>query len=89
MARSSGSRLSVIFHILFALLLSFGVNAFPKAEIRQASSSYWLANINRQGIVAYGTDSGYKVYRNVKDYGAKGEKKSQRPGLPLLIHGTR
>lgn len=36
------------------------------------SSSYWLANIKRQGIVAFG-DSSFKIYRNVQDYGAKGE----------------
>jgi glucan 1,3-beta-glucosidase len=37
---------------------------------RQASS-YWYENIQHQGISAFGA-SGYKVYRNVKDYGAKG-----------------
>ncbi|KAL9099475.1 MAG: hypothetical protein Q9163_005026 [Psora crenata] len=37
-----------------------------------AASSYWLASIQRQGTVAFG-DSGYKVYRNVQDYGAKGD----------------
>ncbi|KAK3082229.1 hypothetical protein LTS18_010646 [Coniosporium uncinatum] len=37
-----------------------------------AESGYWLANIKRQGTVAYG-DSGFKVFRNVKDYGAKGD----------------
>ena len=35
------------------------------------SSSYWLANIKRQGTVAFG-DSAFKIYRNVQDYGAKG-----------------
>ncbi|KAF2104320.1 glucan 1,3-beta-glucosidase [Rhizodiscina lignyota] len=38
-----------------------------------ASSSYWLANIKRQGTVAFGSDASYKVFRNVKDYGAKGD----------------
>ena len=36
------------------------------------SSSYWLANIQRQGTVAFG-DSSFKVFRNVKDYGATGD----------------
>ncbi|CAF9937605.1 MAG: hypothetical protein HETSPECPRED_000586 [Heterodermia speciosa] len=36
------------------------------------SSSYWLANIKRQGTVAFG-DSAFKIYRNVQDYGAKGD----------------
>lgn len=35
------------------------------------SSSYWLANIKRQGTVAFG-DSAFKIFRNVQDYGAKG-----------------
>ncbi|KAL9131334.1 MAG: hypothetical protein Q9217_000713 [Psora testacea] len=37
-----------------------------------AASSYWLASIQRQGTVAFG-DSAYKIYRNVQDYGAKGD----------------
>lgn len=31
------------------------------------SSSYWLANIGRQGTPAYGDDPNYQVFRNVKD----------------------
>ncbi|KAI4194277.1 MAG: hypothetical protein LQ350_007859 [Teloschistes chrysophthalmus] len=37
-----------------------------------ASSSYWLADIKRQGKVAYG-DSNFQIFRNVKDFGAKGD----------------
>lgn len=37
-----------------------------------AASSYWLSSITRQGTVAFGT-SGYQIFRNVKDYGAKGD----------------
>ena len=36
-----------------------------------ASSNYWLANIQRQGTVAFG-DSNFQIYRNVMDFGAKG-----------------
>ena len=32
---------------------------------------FWYEQINHQGISAFGP-SGYVVYRNVKDYGAKG-----------------
>ena len=35
-------------------------------------SNYWLAEIKRQGTVPSGK-SGYKLYRNVKEYGAKGD----------------
>ena len=35
---------------------------------------YWLEKIKHQGIAAYNTDpTGYKVFRNVKDYGAVGD----------------
>lgn len=35
--------------------------------------AYWLANIAHQGIAAFNSNpSGYTVFRNVKDYGAKG-----------------
>lgn len=41
-----------------------------------AQSSYWVANIERQGTVPfgapYGVSSSYPVFRNVKDYGAVG-----------------
>lgn len=41
-------------------------------EKRQTSSAYWLANIKRQGTVPYSSNSTYQIYRNVRDYGAKG-----------------
>lgn len=41
-------------------------------QLEKRSSSYWVANIQRQGTVAFG-DSSYTVYRNVMDYGAKGD----------------
>jgi len=36
-----------------------------------AAATYWYEQISHQGISAFGP-SGYAVYRNVKDYGAKG-----------------
>jgi glucan 1,3-beta-glucosidase len=36
------------------------------------SSTYWVSNIQRQGTSPFGA-AGYKVFRNVKDYGAKGD----------------
>jgi hypothetical protein len=48
--------------------------ASPVSSVKRATSSnYWLANIKRQGSVAFGSDSSYAVYRNVMDYGAKGD----------------
>jgi glucan 1,3-beta-glucosidase len=34
-------------------------------------SSYWLESISHQGVSAFGA-SGYQVFRNVKDFGARG-----------------
>lgn len=36
-----------------------------------ASSPFWLQSITHQGNAPYAA-SGYSVFRNVKDYGAKG-----------------
>lgn len=44
------------------------------AKVAAADTAYWLADIAHQGIAAFNPNpSGYKVFRNVKDYGAKGE----------------
>ncbi|RKK07475.1 Glucan 1,3-beta-glucosidase [Fusarium oxysporum f. sp. cepae] len=52
------------------------VNAYASlshANSTYGNSSWWLATIERQGKVAYGGSADYKVFRNVKDYGAKGD----------------
>ena len=36
------------------------------------SSTYWVSDIARNGAVAFGT-SGYQIFRNVMDFGAKGD----------------
>lgn len=39
--------------------------------------SYWLEDIKHQGIAAFNPDaSSYQVFRNVKDFGAKGDGKT-------------
>ncbi|KAI0019158.1 pectate lyase superfamily protein-domain-containing protein [Xylariomycetidae sp. FL0641] len=37
-----------------------------------ANAAYWLEDIKHQGVAPFGGD-GYKVFRNVKDYGAVGD----------------
>ncbi|PLB38562.1 exo-beta-1,3-glucanase Exg0 [Aspergillus candidus] len=58
------------------------VNAVPtpqdlqvehKLDVAPAASDYWVGNIKRQGAVAFGNGTDYQVYRNVKDFGAKGD----------------
>ncbi|KAI4730984.1 glycoside hydrolase family 55 protein [Aureobasidium sp. EXF-10728] len=38
-----------------------------------SGAPYWMSEITRQGKVVYGTNSSYVVWRNVMDYGAKGD----------------
>ncbi|PKX93882.1 exo-beta-1,3-glucanase Exg0 [Aspergillus novofumigatus IBT 16806] len=68
--------------LLAQILLFLGlVSAVPTPDsldlhanlARDTASSFWVANIKRQGAVAFGQSSGYQVYRNVKDFGAKGD----------------
>jgi glucan 1,3-beta-glucosidase len=48
-------------------------NLAAAAAAAVADPAYWLANIAHQGIAAFNPNpSTYKVFRNVKDYGAKG-----------------
>lgn len=47
-------------------------SSFRKIEER-ATTTYWYETISHQGISAFNSNKAtYKVYRNVKDYGAKG-----------------
>ncbi|KAJ5387333.1 hypothetical protein N7509_009874 [Penicillium cosmopolitanum] len=52
-------------------------NTFNTEEVgnlskRASRSGYWMANLEQRGLSPY-APSGYKVFRNVKDYGAKGD----------------
>ncbi|KAI4719157.1 glycoside hydrolase family 55 protein [Aureobasidium sp. EXF-10727] len=38
-----------------------------------SGAPYWMSEITRQGKVVYGTNSSYVIWRNVMDYGAKGD----------------
>lgn len=39
----------------------------------QKRGTFWMETITRRGTVPWGNDLSYKVFRNVKDYGAKGD----------------
>lgn len=41
-----------------------------------AGGNYWMETIDRKGTVPWGNDPSYKVYRNVRDYGAVGDGKT-------------
>ncbi|QKX62004.1 uncharacterized protein TRUGW13939_09160 [Talaromyces rugulosus] len=66
----------MIFIRLFLLLgLSTLLAAAPTPQASAASSSsgFWMANIKRQGTVAFGNATDYQIFRNVHDFGAKGD----------------
>jgi hypothetical protein len=39
---------------------------FSCCTLVAAQSAYWLANIQRRGVIPYGNDTSYPVFRNVK-----------------------
>jgi len=41
-----------------------------------AAGSFWMESIARKGTVPWGKDTSYKVFRNVKEYGAVGDGKT-------------
>ncbi|KAI8950332.1 pectate lyase superfamily protein-domain-containing protein [Xylaria longipes] len=42
------------------------------ASLAVGINAYWLEDVQHQGVASFAGD-GYKVFRNVKDYGAKGD----------------
>lgn len=67
--------------ILSTALLVAGASAVPhvgkhrrisSASAADSDPAYWLADIKHQGL-APAAASGYKVFRNVMDYGATGK----------------
>jgi glucan 1,3-beta-glucosidase len=81
MAKFQSSILVFVAHIILLLGLPTAlVGAVPMtsntnglAVTERDTSSYWVGSIQRQGIVPFGPSSGYKIFRNVKEFGAKGE----------------
>lgn len=55
------------------ILLGRPRKSIGKNNKRSTTSSYWLANKENLGSWPYGGDSGFQVFRSVKDYGAAGD----------------
>ncbi|KAI9738277.1 MAG: hypothetical protein M1834_008775 [Cirrosporium novae-zelandiae] len=50
-------------------------NSLIHVDAAVSDPSYWLADITHQGLAAFNSDpSSYTVFRNVKDYGAVGDR---------------
>lgn len=66
--------LYVIVPLVCAAAIGQRSQSLVKNGLEERASSFWLENISHQGIAAFNSNSGsYKVFRNVKDYGAKGD----------------
>jgi len=61
--------------------LSLYASALPVGEFEAQSAlikadgvadTFWLANIPKRGKATFNSDSGYQVFRNVRDFGAVG-----------------
>ena len=46
----------------------------PTVSATPTPASYWMEDIRHQGISAFNSDKSYQVFRNVKDFGAKGKQ---------------
>jgi glucan 1,3-beta-glucosidase len=44
----------------------------PTETSTNTPEGYWLSDMHHQGVAAFNPNPGYKVFRNVKDYGVRG-----------------
>lgn len=47
--------------------------AFPSPSPKADACSFWFEQLPHQGVAAFNPDASYKVFRSVKDFGAKGD----------------
>lgn len=58
--------------VSFAVKLSF-ISVLVPDVVLAGTPQYWLEGIKHQGVAAFNPESGYQVFRNVLDFGAKGD----------------
>ena len=46
-----------------------------KSLAPRAEGEYWVAGVKHQGLVAFGNGTEYQVFRDVREFGAKGESR--------------
>ncbi|WEW54745.1 pectate lyase superfamily protein [Emydomyces testavorans] len=75
MARKASVSLFIAQLLLLLLCSTPVANAvpMPQAQSPAPAADYWLASIKRQGKAAFNTNGNYQVFRNVKEFGAKGD----------------
>jgi glucan 1,3-beta-glucosidase len=71
---SAASLFFILRIVLVTLWPAALVDAIPKPQADAPATNaagYWLASIPRNGKAAYG-DPNFQIFRNVKDFGARG-----------------
>lgn len=61
-------------------------NTKELAVTEPAASSYWVGSIKRQGVAPFNSNADYQVFRNVKEFGAKGKLVTRHEGPPALSY---
>jgi len=56
----------------YAKTVHYDGNETDTSNIQKRAASFWMEGISHQGVSAFGP-AGYQIFRNVKDYGAKGK----------------
>jgi hypothetical protein len=51
-------------------------NTTRRTTVAPRAGSFWMEGLARKGTVPWGNDPNYKIFRNVKDYGATGDGKT-------------
>ena len=65
--------LYTILFLVQLLGLSLASPIQDKSLAPREEGEYWVAGVKHQGLVAFGNGTEYQVFRDVKEFGAKGE----------------
>jgi hypothetical protein len=70
---SSGSIRPALLLAPFIALLQLLPTITAASDHRPITQPFWLEEIKHQGVAAFNLNKQYTVFRNVKDFGAKGD----------------
>ncbi|KAH7118006.1 pectate lyase superfamily protein-domain-containing protein [Dendryphion nanum] len=59
--------------IILTTVSPYGNHSVQPQPTNSACEEFWLENIKHQGVASFNPNTTYKVFRNVKDYGAVGD----------------